>query len=222
MGILRDALRTRIRDAGDIGDEITNTEMNTVINASRAALFDLEVEIDEHWHRTTSNVSVTSGVGSLPSDFVLFLGLERPDTSYPSGYANIPRRPFQTRNDYSELSGTDEEISYEIAGGSLYVYPVSWSGTVRLVYVPTSGSYSDDITEWDAFETEIDWVVNDCVVRCKGKTEEDATFWAVYRDQAGARLRKMSSRDRGEAPVLTSIYRKSRFSPYTWRRMRNR
>lgn len=206
-------LRTLIRGRGDFrSDFVSDTEINSYINDSLAALYDLLITHEPSRFRSTADFTISSGIDeytitSQASDFYRAIGVDVAESSSQTGYWPLYRFEWEERNDYTFIA-EKEDTRYEIRGGLIRLHPVpTWSGSIRLHYIPTAPSLSDDITTWDSVNKWTEWVVLDCLIKCATKEESDPSAWMAERARVEQRIVANAEVDHGQPRTVIDIYR---------------
>jgi len=113
------------------------TEIKDFIRLAEA---DLQVRARLEQWATSASVSLTSGVGSLPSDFHKAISV-----SYGSGKYTLEYLPKKQFDDAAAPAESSEPAWYTIVGSQIKVYPLV-TGTVTLNYMAEFTYLSDSAT----------------------------------------------------------------------------
>lgn len=149
-------LRTAARQRADMvySQFVSDSELNSYINASYYELYDLLVQkygndyfMKEYSFELQNNVSQYP----LPADFFKLLGVDLQISAGPDGYVSL--RPFTLaeRNRYSTANVQTwigvTNLRYRISAGNLWFTPSPQTGqTIRIWYVPRLAELVDPTT----------------------------------------------------------------------------
>jgi hypothetical protein len=154
---------------------IDEPQMTRMINASLAELYDLVVASNKDHYAESTNVNVTSGTDSytLAADHYRLVGVD----IYDSGAWHLMKRfNIHERNQLQDGDGSEGSTSYRVVGGALKLRPTpTWSGTVRVWYIPAPPQLSLDTDTWDGIAGWEQYVVIDCCLKLGRKQKEDIT-----------------------------------------------
>lgn len=186
-------LRTEALERADVrAIQVPTVTLDRMLNASLKRLYRLLVAANRDFYVTgPTTVTITSGLGTLPTDFWLVLGVEA--DAGGGDYRKLPRFNFAERN---RCQSTLQiwECGYRVAGASLRIFPPS-SGSVRLWYVPAPTALVNASDTWDGYAGFEDWAIVDTAIRIRTKFEEDVAALLAERDELTEEIR-MSASDR--------------------------
>ena len=215
MGVALSALRTEIRERCDQenSDFISDSELNSYINASYGELYDLLVSKMEEYFITSTTFTVASGASSqaLPSGFYKIRGVDR---SIGGAYIPVRKFNFAQRGQDTVLRVFDTQnpsVTYRTMGQTIYFEPPSAApGDYRVWYVPQRTVLSDNADE-TADGVIDDWrefIVVDACIKCMLKEESDASGFMALKQQQLARIEAVAqNRDVSEPDQVTDIRR---------------
>jgi len=187
-----------IRDLGEFrAPQISDAMLLRWLNLSIARFYEAMVDRDESRYTSTMDIAITSGTGSytigyqsgeqLIQDFFRLVGCDVLDADSQSGYTTLDRADFRDRNVWSFTS--KQGARFEIRNGTLQIYPTpTWSGTVRLHYVPTCPRFATTSSTFDFVDYAQDLVVFDVAVKCAIRLELDTADLVRERDRLDAML----------------------------------
>lgn len=217
--ITRDVLRSNVRNKGEF-DSTTyfpDAMLNTWINDSIAALYDELVKADPERFTSTSDINVLSGTKqyALPADFYKLLDVELKDTSSETGYRPMARINRREINRYGADAGNKYDTKYIWTNTKIELVPQpGWTetGGVRIVYIPTAPSLSDDVTAWDTVNLWSEWVVDDVCEKCAVREESmtQARYFAQQRDRTWQRITQSAEGDNAGPKTITNVNRYAR------------
>lgn len=202
-------LRTRARQRADMENSgfISDSELNSIINASYAELYDLLVSKygEDYFVADAFTITTISNMEtySLPSDFYKLLGVDfKLDAS---NWASLQKFDFSDRNLYQ--SGSTQLINilkYRIFGSNLKITPIPSAGEIlRVWYIPlptTLASDSDSFSGINGFE---EYVVIDAAIKMLTKEESDTQQLLVEKLAMKLRIEQMAhSRDAGQGATV--------------------
>ncbi len=147
---------------------------------------DLQVRAKLTQWDTTASVSVTSGTGSLPSDFAHAISV-----SYPAGDYTIEFIPQASFDGFAAPEQSGEPIYYTIRGSSLLVYPYV-TASVTLAYTARFTALSDSATTNSLLTLFPDAYLYGSLVHAHDYIKDDAAVqkYSALFEQAVGRVRK--------------------------------
>lgn len=149
-------LRTAARQRADMvySQFVSDSELNSYINASYFELYDLLVQkYGNDYFMKEYSFELQNGVSQypLPPDFFKLLGVDLQISAGPDGYVSL--RPFTLaeRNRYSTANVQTwigvTNLRYRISAGNLWFTPSPQTGqTIRIWYVPRLAELVDPTT----------------------------------------------------------------------------
>jgi hypothetical protein len=201
--------RTRSRQRADqelgIGQDpdthfISDTELNTYINASAQELYDLLIAAtDQDYYLTFSLPTIVNNATemSLPTDFYKFKELERKESSDDdTKYRVIRKFNFNERNRGGLRYRVVKDkilMSTQLSGGDVY----------RLWYNPKMTVMSSDSDSFDGINGWEEYVVIDAAIKMMNKEESDPSALMSEKSAIMARIQAMAERDIGEPDRIT-------------------
>ena len=193
-------IRQHIRERGDVVNDpfITDSELNTMINASYASLYNLQVSLNQDYFVNESSMAVSSGVDSypLPTDFHKCLG----DDVLADGTKYIPLKKFvfAERNRHGIMR-------YTIQANNLKLRPIpNGDYTLKLYYVPIYTQLTTDSSTLDGVNGYEEYIVWDCVVKCRQKKEEDPSIALSERERIRGEIMEAAAERDSSAPAYVS------------------
>lgn len=190
---------------------VTDSELDDLINAAGAELYDLIVGVYEDHYTTSLQVTVVTG-SSFPVTGSIY---KLRGVDYLDGSEYVPLKRFEWRDRGSTSFGLvarpngHSERRYRWTGATMHFIPQDDAvGTYQIWYVPRyvalSGSSAtmDDLQEWT------DYVVVGAAIRCLAKEESDVSVLMAEKAMLERRIKSMSSnRDADEPEVMGSRWR---------------
>lgn len=205
------AMRNTIRQRADLVNStfITDPELNGWINSSAQELYDLLVQkYGDEYYVAAASTLVTTGLTDkfpLPSDHYKLLGVEWQNSSQ---WVEMPRFNFADRNRGG--AGRRTNLRYRVMGNNIWIrdgYTVPSSGqTVRLWYVPRLSLLVNDSDALDGVSGWDEYVVTDCVIKCRAKGEEDPSIELALKAALTKRIEDAAeNRDAGAPQTVTDV-----------------
>jgi hypothetical protein len=193
------ALRHAVRNRGSWTEaDVSDNQLTSFVNTSLAALRDLVAKNDPSHFVTYSDITVSSGTReySLPATFYKVVGVDAHDAvATEDGYYVLDHFNWEERYDSTPTS-SKQYTRYHIRGDKIYFHPTpTWSGTVRLEYIPTFTELSDPTDTFDLFNHWHEWVILDCAVKCCAATGKDPQIFLAQQAKAEERINTFSARD---------------------------
>lgn len=216
-------IRTQCRERADMTDStfITDTELDSYINASIAELHDLLIAAyNEDYFMEEVQISATTSLtydlpnGTNYSAAPKFYKLRGFDVKRGAGgdWATVKRFNFNRRNEQSV--GTTLSVlglpylEYRLTGSKIRLNRTPDSGLIfRLFYYPAATVLVDDADEYDDINGFAEYVVVDCAIKMLNKEESDTQVLMVQKDSLRKRIEGMAKdRDVNEPESVTDIY----------------
>lgn len=202
--------RTEVRNRGEYrAPYITDTELNSYINASVAHLYDILVEQDPSRYLTQGTISVVSGTESyaLPATFYKAISVNIPYTGSTSGYVVARRIGWQERHHYASGIGSNKETTYySIRGGNIYFWPTpTWTDTVQFEFIPVYTTLTNDTDTFDCVNGWEEWVVADVLAKCAAKADDDSSPWERQRAIVENRIHIAGDIDQARPKTVTNV-----------------
>lgn len=182
-------LRTRVRRRADVGDFITDAEIDDYINESYADLFTMLVAAGENYDVSETTISISSATDtySLPVDFYKIIGVDYKVTSTDQ---YITLFPFN-----------ENERNRTISGASSLP-----TGTIRVRYATIPDKLTSDSDTVDGIAGWEKYVILDAAIACKDKQEmSTSTLMAQKREMQKKIEEKAMMRDIGTPATITDI-----------------
>lgn len=191
-------LRTRARQRADMESTgfVTDSELNTYINASYAELYDLMVSkysedyfvAPAHTFTTTLNVDKYP----LPADFYKLLGVDFQINS--SNWISVKRFEFSERNLPQIWEAyTPETIRYRVFGDNILLSPVPAAGqSLRAWYIPLPETLSADSDSFSGINGFEEYVVIDAAIKMLTKEESDTSQLFMEKQAMRFRIEQMA------------------------------
>jgi hypothetical protein len=220
------SLRTQIRQRCDMENSsfVSDSELNSYINASYAELYDLLVSRFEDYFTTTTTATVTAGNSSfaVPSDFYKLRGVDRQIGSSDNYYAllkfNFSERNWRNRRLNRALFG-QSNINYRLIGDTVELLPEDHAaGTYRLWYVPAFTTLSSDSDTLDGVNGWEEYIVVDACIKCLEKEESSTTSFERQKQKLEMRIEEMASNRDFDQPERVTDMQQNQFDldfPYT-------
>jgi len=202
-------LRTRARQRADMENSgfISDSELNTYINASYAELYDLLVSRYGDDYFVSSPYSITTTVNvdtySLPSDFYKLLGVDYKLDS--SNWASLRKFEFSDRNLYQNGSVLYINVlRYRILGSNLKFTPMPKGNEVlRAWYIPLPVALASDSDSFSGINGFEEYIVIDAAIKMLAKEESDTS--EMFNEKLAIKLRieqMANDRDVGQAATV--------------------
>jgi len=186
---------------------IDEPQMTRMINASLAELYDLVVASNKDHYAESANISVVSGTDSytLAADHYRLVGVDVYDGAT---WHLMKRFNLHERNQLQDSEASDVNTSYRVVGGALKLRPTpTWSGTVRVWYIPAPPQLSLDTDTWDGISGWEQYVVIDCCLKLGRKQKEDVTELVAEKTALAGRIRGLSAdMDDNEPDRVRDVY----------------
>lgn len=185
-------LKTRARKRADMtkSNRYTESELNSLINASAQGLYDLIIEAGLDYNLIDTPLTLISGQSryDLPEDFYKIQGVD-----YRLANISYPMSPFvfAERNDYQN---SREFTRFRVIPGNLNAIefrPAPDGQTVTLWYYPTMPMLVNDGDTFNGFNGWDDFVVVDTARRMLVDEESDARHLVTELQVLSARITSM-------------------------------
>lgn len=198
-------LRTRSRQRSDMVNSgfISDSELNSYINASYAELYDLLVSkhgedyfIEQYSFTTTINTETYA----LPSNFYKLVGVDlQLDTS--NNWVSLKRFEFAERNipQIWDIKFVDF-IRYRVFGNNIRFSPVPQSNqNLRIWYVPLPDKLVNNNDSFSGVNGFEEYIVIDTAIKMLTKEESDVTSLMMEKMAMKQRIEVMAeARDEGQ------------------------
>jgi hypothetical protein len=207
-------LRERARQRADMENSrfISDSELNSFINASYGELYDLLVATrGENYYITSHSFTTTSGVDTyaLPNDFFKLMGVDY----VTSPNQAITLRPFmwQERNRFKEpfYNNANYNLMYQIRGNNLVFVPApNGNQSIKLWYIPRAIELNDDSDSFDGINGWEEYVIIDAAIKMRIKEETSIDELVLAKSEMKARISQASAgRDSSEPLRVTDVDR---------------
>lgn len=216
MSITLAELKNQSRERADqVNSEfISDGELTSYINSSRAELYDILTEAygSEYFVIEAAPVSVTSGTNAypLPADFYELKGVDVRINQ--DDWFSIDRFNFNERNNYTDFTYWDlrgiSNIKYRIVGNNIMFTPApDRVAEYRLWYVPTPTQLVNDTDVLDDQNSYAEYIIVDAAIKMMQKEESDVTVLMTQKMALIKRITdKAANRDAGQAPTISDIF----------------
>jgi len=213
-------LRTQARQRSDMEQStfVTDSELNSYINASVAELHDILVQAygEDYFIKTATFVTVPgtdsySLLTSVPdNDLYKMRGVDaKLDTN---DFYTLKRFNFNERNKFkhdgvwSYLGIT--AVRYRLVGDNLIFTPKPDTAvTVKLWYIPKAPKLVLDADTYNDINLYTEYVVVDAAIKMLTKEESDASVFIAQKAELKKRISEASSnRDAGEGDSIQDVY----------------
>ncbi|MDJ0827548.1 MAG: hypothetical protein QNJ16_18815 [Rhodobacter sp.] len=203
--VLKSEVLADIRSRGEFREGYVNdTVLGRWMDQSYAALWDIIIDGDPNrLPLSSSTISVVSGTDTyaLPSDYYHMMRVD-----YVDGDRYYRLEPF-VLGDQNELIESDSDpflTKYTIKGGSILLsQEPSWTGTLRVYYIPVSPGFSDDPSTTESHNMWTEWVILDCLIKLGMAEDSDAvSAWQTERAIVEKRIMRSSRADRSSPRQL--------------------
>lgn len=206
MGVTLQELRVRARERADmVGSKfISDSELDSYLNAGYFELYDILVSRWEDYYTQEASVTVAGGASScaLPTDFYKLVALDKGDTE-------VKKFAFKERHNVVELS-------YRIVKDSLVFLPAEVAaGAYTLWYVPVAERLAVATTPPTAGTTDVindvngwsEFVVVSAGIMMLQKEESDIQPLLIEKRALLERIEAMASNRDASAPEsITEVW----------------
>ena len=196
---------------------ISDSELNSFINASYAELYDILVSRFEDYFTTTSSHTVSAGSSSfaVPSDFYKLRGVDRQIGASNDYYAllkfNFSERNWRNRRLNRTLFG-QSNINYRLVGNNVELVPEDHAaGTYKLWYVPVYTTLTLDSDTIDGVNGWEEYIVVDGCIKCLEKEESNTATFERQKAKLEQRIEEMASLRDLEQPERVTDTQASQF-----------
>jgi len=191
---------------------ITDSELNTYINASITELYDMLVATNEDYYTKlpVPEYTVSSGANTLdlPTDFYKLRGIDlKLGTDYiPLYQYNFTERNAVQRSDLARFL-IDAPVQYRVIGSKIFFLPESEApGTYKLWYVPRFTKLSLDADTFDGINGWEEYVIVDVVIKMLNKEESDVSPFIKAKEDLIKRINSMAGdRDLGSPEKISDV-----------------
>jgi len=209
MGVTLQELRLRARERADmVGSKfISDSELDSYLNAGYFDLYDILVSRWEDYYTVEASVTVAAGASSyaLPSDFYKLVALDKGDTE-------VAKFTFKDRHNVTALSYRIVKDSLvflpaEVAAGSYTLWYVPLAERLAVATTPPTAGTTDVINDVNGWS---EYVVVSAAIMMLQKEESDIQPLVVEKRALLDRIESMASNRDASAPEsITEVW-----SPY--------
>jgi hypothetical protein len=202
------SLRNQIRQRADIVNSqfITDAELTSYINSSAAELYDILVQKygEDYFMCTTppTIVATTALVYDRPADFYKLRGVDQQITG--NQWATVRPFNFQERNRFNTPMAPVvfgiTATRYRVIGTNqiMFIPQMTAGATFRIWYVPRLTPLSGDTDTMDGVSGWLEYVICDCIIKCKCKMESDCAVEMALKEALVHRIEAVAeNRDSG-------------------------
>lgn len=219
-------IRTQCRDRADMANTnfISDTELNSYINASIAELYDLLVATFADYYIEDEIFTLTgTNLRAVPADFYKLRGLDFriSNQDWITLYKyNFTRRNLKNRDIIRTYRG-EPTRQYRLMGTELRIEPEDQAdGQYRLWYIPAFTPLALDADTFDSVNHWIEYVVVDSAMKMLQKEESDTSLFERQKFNLVKRIEAMAAeRDAGEPETVADVQADTFFdsdSNYPW------
>lgn len=207
-------LRTTIRQRGDFTNSlyITDAELNSYINQSYFELYDLLVQKygDDYYVKLPPYSFSTDGTNqffTLPTDFYKLLGVDLALSNTQDSFVSIWGFQFGDRNRYAVPNFQSfygvTNLRARLSNNSLWLTPIPASGqTIQVWYIPRLTTLSGDSDTADGISGWTEYIIVDCVMKCKAKEESDLQFEMMAKQSLITRIEAAAENRNASCPQV--------------------
>jgi hypothetical protein len=184
---------------------VTDTELNSYINASYAELYDLLVSKygEDYFVAPAHSISTTSNVDTypLPADFYKLLGV---DLQFdPSSWKSLKRFEFNERNLSQTWQAYSPEIMcYRIFGSNILLSQMPTDSlSLRVWYIPLPSTLTTDSDSFSGINGFEEYVVIDAAIKMLTKEESDTSQLLMQKQAIKFRIEQMAEARDASMPM---------------------
>lgn len=220
MAITLSELRTIARQRADMENSefITDSELNSYINASIAELHDILIQSygedyyvkDVSFTTTPSQEEYDLSTVITDNDFYKLRGLDAQLNG--DDFFTLQRFNFNERNRFQNFGVWDylgiTNVRYRLLGNKVRFSPAPDAAiTVRVWYIPVAEKLSNDADELSDLNQFSEYVITDACIKMLAKEESDASIFIAQKDALKRRIEEAANnRDAGGSDSITDIY----------------
>ena len=201
-------LKLRARERGDMVNSrfISETELNSYINASVSELYDLLIATrGENYYINNSLISTVSGTASynLPSDFLKLMGVDCIIANNQS--VDMKEFNWKERNLYSDPSFINSR--YQLRGGSITLMPVPTSvQSIKVWYIPKPTTLAVDADSFEGINGWEEYIIIDVAIKMRVKEESPVQELMIAKQDMKSRIQQASAgRDSINPPRVQDV-----------------
>jgi len=214
-------LKLRARERGDMVNSrfISDTELNSYINASVSELYDLLIASrGENYYISSHPITTSGGDDSypLPDDFLKLMGV---DWILANG-SSCDMKEFQwkERNLYTDpawFNGNFGNSRYQLRGDNITLSPTPTnSQQIKLWYIPKPLTLANDADVFNGINGWEEYVVIDAAIKMRVKEESPVKDLQEAKEEMKRRILQASTgRDSSEPPRVQDVGERG----YPWR-----
>jgi hypothetical protein len=202
-------LRSRVRQRADMETSqfVTDSEINGLINASIAELYDVIAQkYGNDYFAVSTQFTLANGAQSqaLPADFYKLLGVDsRLDQN---AWQTVNRFEFSERNlrdsQLLRIPAGNPEFRYKLFGNEIrFDVPMSQSTEIRVWYVPFPVQLVADVDTFDGYNGWEEYVVVDAAIKCLEKEESDTRDLQLRKQQLETRIESAAGNRDAQNPA---------------------
>ena len=209
-------LRTRTRQRSDMVNSqfISDSELNSYINAAAAELWDICVQASDDFGTLQLIAQITASPYVLPTNLYRLRGVDL----YMDDSMYRPVRPFNftERNNWQLplVNPYMPPVRYQIVADKLWLTPEQNApGQYRLWYVETMPLLTTDSSTFDGQNGFEEYVITDAAIRCLEKEESDTSAFERQKLALKTRVLNMvTQKSFGETTTIADV--RSRYPAY--------
>lgn len=193
-------LRTRSRERGDMVNSrfVSDSELNTYINASITELYDLLIQTrGENYYVTgPETINLVPGTSSYPlvSGFLKLLGVDCVLSNTQA--VSLHAFKWQERNRFREpfYSQSYFNLMYQIRGDNIVFIPTPNNGQqIQYWYIPSASELTNDSDTFDGINGWEEYVVIDAAIKMRVKEESPVDELLLAKQRMEERIKAASS-----------------------------
>jgi hypothetical protein len=217
-------LRTAIRQRGDYVNSsfFTDAELNSYINQSYFELYDLMVQKygDDYFVASPYSITTdgTNDKFNLPSDFYKLTGVDLLLGNSLDSAVSIKQFNMTDRNRFSVPNFQSfygvTNMRYRLHGGKIWFTPLPQANqTIRLWYVPKMTTLDSDSATVDGVSGWTEYIIVDCLIKCKTKEETDPTPEMAMKQML---INRLESAAENRDAAMPQTVADNNYSDYWW------
>lgn len=206
--VTRGDILQRARDLGEISTSF-NAMLRRWFDASYAEFYDLITETNSEAFIKPDPYLITLVADqmyySLPQDFYKIKQVLIGDSA---GYTPMLRTTFSEVGDNQSTGMNRLEYAYGLFGEKLFITPApdyAETDGVKVYYIPVPQRFSSDNDLVDGIAGYEEYIVADLCLKNAMREESEGGQWSAIKDRIEAKIRRSSSRDKGNPPMWRTI-----------------
>jgi hypothetical protein len=193
------ALRTRARQRADMENSrfVSDSELNTYINASIKELYDLLIASRGENYYVTGPISIdlVPGTSSYPleADFYKLLGVDWVQSTTEA--SSLKEFKWQERNFFRTPFASNEysNLRYQIRGNNIVFIPTPNNGqNVQYWYIPQASNLTSDDDTFDGINGWEEYVIIDAAIKMRVKEESPVDYLILAKQEMKDRIKQSS------------------------------